>query len=322
MFMCFPAVASTARTHAARVRASCVLRSRLRSNGARAGAGGEVAVLAESGFEFLAQVRVGTKHFAGELFEDVVLAVFLLFKDGGEKSPGEKRVGGIGFEEVDGDAGGGLVEGDDDGAGGEGARLGDESGGVGDAETALKGAIGEGDVLLGLASGGLHSNGFSLVRQLLDEWETAGKFDLLSTPAELNTTLASALLAPTRIYVKPILNLVRDFDIKGIVHVTGGGFAGNVPRILPKGVRARIDPTAWPRPAIFGWLGSRGEISEREMLRVFNCGIGMVVVLPREEAENAKDRLRGLGERAHLIGYVERKQPDEPPLLFEPPPEA
>ncbi len=182
--------------------------------------------------------------------------------------------------------------------------------------------IGEGDVLLGLASGGLHSNGFSLVRELLGEWGKAGKFDLLSTPAELNTTLASALLAPTRIYVKPILNLVRDFDIKGIVHVTGGGFAGNVPRILPKGVRARIDPTAWPRPAIFGWLGSRGEISEREMLRVFNCGIGMVVVLPREEAENAKDRLRGLGERAHLIGYVERKQPDEPPLLFEPPPEA
>jgi phosphoribosylformylglycinamidine cyclo-ligase len=183
-------------------------------------------------------------------------------------------------------------------------------------------AIGEGDVLLGLASGGLHSNGFALVRQLLAEWEAAGKFDLLSTPAELNTTLASALLAPTRIYVKPILNLVRDFDIKGIVHVTGGGFVGNVPRILPKGVRARIDSTAWPRPAIFGWLGSQGEISEREMLRVFNCGIGMVVVLPRHQAEDAKDRLRGLGERAHLIGYVERKQPDDPPLLFESPPDA
>ena len=183
-------------------------------------------------------------------------------------------------------------------------------------------AIGEGDVLLGLASGGLHSNGFALVRQLLAEWEAAGKFDLLSTPAELNTTLASALLAPTRIYVKPILNLVRDFDIKGIVHVTGGGFVGNVPRILPKGVRARIDSTAWPRPAIFGWLGSQGEISEQEMLRVFNCGIGMVVVLPRHQAEDAKDRLRGLGERAHLIGYVERKQPDDPPLLFESPPDA
>ncbi|MEN8181500.1 MAG: phosphoribosylformylglycinamidine cyclo-ligase [Myxococcota bacterium] len=181
-------------------------------------------------------------------------------------------------------------------------------------------SIGEGDVLLGLASGGLHSNGFALVRDLLAEWEKAGKFDLMSAPSELNTTLASALLAPTRIYVKPILNLVRDFSIRGIVHVTGGGFVGNVPRILPKGVRARIDPSAWPRPPLFGWLGQHGEISETEMLRVFNCGIGMVLLLPREEAEDAQDRLRGLGERAHVIGTVERKSPDDPPLLFEPAP--
>ena len=181
-------------------------------------------------------------------------------------------------------------------------------------------AIGEGDVLLGLASGGLHSNGFALVRQLLGEWEAAGKCDLMSSPAELNTTVASALLAPTRIYVKPILNLVRDFNIKGIVHVTGGGFVGNVPRILPKGVRARIELHSWPRPAVFKWLASQGEISEREMLRVFNCGIGMVVVLPRDEVEDARDRLRGLGERAHVIGRIERKESNDPPLLFEPAP--
>jgi phosphoribosylformylglycinamidine cyclo-ligase len=182
--------------------------------------------------------------------------------------------------------------------------------------------VGEGDVLIGIASAGLHSNGFSLVRQILAEGEAAGKFDLGSAPPELNTTLASALLAPTRIYVKPILNLARDFSVKGLVHVTGGGFVGNVPRILPRGVRARIDPRAWPRPAIFDWLRRMGEISEREMLRVFNCGIGMVAVVPRGQAQDAQDRLRGLGERAYPIGRIERKEPDEPALLFEPAPET
>ncbi len=105
-------------------------------------------------------------------------------------------------------------------------------------------AIARGDVLLGLASNGLHSNGFSLVRSIVDQGVAAGKFDLLDAPPELNTSLASALLTPTRIYVKPVLNLLRDFTLKGIVHITGGGFVGNIPRILPKGVRARIDPSS------------------------------------------------------------------------------
>ncbi len=179
-------------------------------------------------------------------------------------------------------------------------------------------SVGEGDALLGLASTGVHSNGFSLVRQLLDEGQAAGKFDLMSAPPELNTSLAAALLTPTRIYVKTILNLVRDFTLKGIIHVTGGGFVGNVPRSLPRGVCARIDPRAWPRPPIFDWLRGQGEISEAEMLRVFNCGIGMIVVVARDDVQEVHDRLWALGERAWPIGRIERRRPEDPPLAFDP----
>ena len=178
-------------------------------------------------------------------------------------------------------------------------------------------AIRAGDAVLGLASNGLHSNGFSLVRAIVDEGLVGGRLDLFSENAELNTTLASALLAPTRIYVKPVLHLTRDFELHGIVHVTGGGFPGNVPRVLPKGLRARIDPRAWPRPAVFDWLARQKEIDEAEMLRVFNCGIGLVLFVPAEQAEEAADRLRALGERPYRIGRVERRGPDDPPLVFE-----
>lgn len=177
-------------------------------------------------------------------------------------------------------------------------------------------SIGQGDVLVGIASNGVHSNGFSLVREVVDAAVEAGKLDWMEAPPELNTSLAAALLAPTRIYVKPVLNLLRDFTVTGLVHVTGGGFEGNVPRVLPKGVRARIDPEAWPRPPIFGLLQRLGEIPETEMRRVFNCGLGMIVLVRREEAEDVIQRLEGLGERAYRIGVVERKAEDEPPLLF------
>ena len=178
--------------------------------------------------------------------------------------------------------------------------------------------ISQGDALLGLASSGLHSNGYSLVRRIVDEGVQAGRFDLRGEVEELNTSLASALLAPTRIYVKPVLNLMRDFTLKGVVHVTGGGFAGNVPRILPKGVRARIDTRAWPRPGIFGFLQRQAELSDEEMLRVFNCGIGLIVVVPPEEVQDVTDRLQALGERAYRIGEIEVKKPDDPALLLGP----
>jgi len=191
--------------------------------------------------------------------------------------------------------------------------------GVVEREKVIDGSsIGVGDVLIGIASNGIHSNGFSLVRAVLDEGVRAQRFDLRDSPPELNTSLAGALLAPTRIYVRPVLNLLRDFTLHGLVHVTGGGFDGNVPRVLPRGVRARIDPRAWPRPPIFGFLQRHGEISETEMLRVFNCGIGMVLVVPRGHAQDVRERLNGMGERAYEIGVIERKtKDDDPPLLYE-----
>lgn len=178
--------------------------------------------------------------------------------------------------------------------------------------------IREGDVLVGLASSGFHSNGYSLVRSVIEQGERAGHVDLMAEAPELNTTLAAALLAPTRIYVKPILNLLRDFTINGMVHVTGGGFDGNVPRVLPKGVRARIDPTAWPRPGVFAWLQRQSEIDDAEMMRVFNCGIGMILIVPREHATDMIERLQGQGERAYRIGEIERKSPEDAPLLYGP----
>jgi phosphoribosylformylglycinamidine cyclo-ligase len=179
-------------------------------------------------------------------------------------------------------------------------------------------SISQGDAILGLASSGLHSNGFSLVRSIVEAGARAGHLDLRGEVEELNTSLAGALLTPTRIYVKPILNLMRDFELKGVVHVTGGGFPGNVPRVLPRGVRAHIDPSAWPRPAIFGFLQRHAELSEEEMLRVFNCGIGMILVVAREQAGDVMERCQALGERAYRIGEIEVKEPDAPPLLLGP----
>ena len=180
--------------------------------------------------------------------------------------------------------------------------------------------ISHGDVVIGLASSGVHSNGYTLVRAVIDAGILAGKFDLRDAPPELNTSLAAALLAPTRIYVKPVLNVVRDFQVNGIVHITGGGFDGNIPRVLPKGVRARIDPSSWPRPPIFAFLQKHGEISEDEMRRVFNLGLGMVLVVRRDHASDVIDRFAALGERAYRIGVIEKKAEGEAGVLFEDPP--
>lgn len=179
-------------------------------------------------------------------------------------------------------------------------------------------SIREGDALVGLASSGFHSNGYSLVRKVLDESIAAGRIELFGTLPGSNSTLASALLAPTRIYVKPILNVIRDFTVNGIVHITGGGFEGNVPRILPKGVRAHIDPNAWPRPPVFDWIRDEATLPESEMLRVFNCGIGMILCVPRDSADDVAERMRAQGERAYVIGYVERREENEPAMWLDP----
>jgi len=181
--------------------------------------------------------------------------------------------------------------------------------------------ISQGDALIGLASNGCHSNGFSLVREITESAVAKGQVEWLKENEELNGTLAAALLTPTRIYVKPLLNVMRDFQVKGLAHITGGGFPGNVPRVLPQSVRAHIDPDAWPRPPIFDLLQRLGELDAAEMLRVFNCGIGMVLVVKAADATEVTYRLRAQGERAYRIGSIKAKKSEEAPLSFGPLPE-
>ncbi len=163
-----------------------------------------------------------------------------------------------------------------------------------------------GDIVLGLSSSGPHSNGFSLIRKIV----AASGADLKSpfpsaTPSTSEpTTLGSALLAPTRIYVKPLLSLLRELPVKGMAHITGGGLVENVPRMLPQGLQARLARSTWARPAIFDWLQRHGNVADAEMHRVFNCGIGMAVVVAAEEADRAVRLLDAAGERATRIGEI------------------
>jgi phosphoribosylformylglycinamidine cyclo-ligase len=166
-----------------------------------------------------------------------------------------------------------------------------------------------GDKLVGIASSGLHSNGFSLVRKVLLERH---KLDLRKRVAELGERLGETLLRPTRIYVKTILNLLRDFSPHGMAHITGGGITGNLPRILPKGCKAVIRKGTWDVPPIFPFLQERGNISEDEMHKTFNNGIGMILVIPPKDAHKVMARLQALGERGFIIGeIVKADKPEE-----------
>ncbi|UFS72869.1 phosphoribosylformylglycinamidine cyclo-ligase [Geomonas sp. RF6] len=158
-----------------------------------------------------------------------------------------------------------------------------------------------GNHLIGLASSGLHSNGYSLARKVILERMGLGIND---TIAELGKTVADELLTPTRIYVKSILNLLRDFNINGMAHITGGGLLENVPRVLPHGCKAVIRRDSWQVPAIFNIMQQGGNIEESEMFRTFNCGIGMVLVVPENEVDDILIRLSGLNETAFHIGEV------------------
>jgi phosphoribosylformylglycinamidine cyclo-ligase len=153
-------------------------------------------------------------------------------------------------------------------------------------------SIAPGDVVLGLASSGAHSNGYSLIRRIIGE-------------EHLSSDIADSLMEPTRIYVKPVLKLLAAFPVKGLAHITGGGIVGNVPRILPPGTRAVIRKASWPRPQIFKWLQQSGNVAEDEMFRVFNCGIGMVLVVPRDKLATATMLLKREGELAYEIGTIE-----------------
>ncbi|HXQ31773.1 MAG TPA: phosphoribosylformylglycinamidine cyclo-ligase [Steroidobacteraceae bacterium] len=155
-----------------------------------------------------------------------------------------------------------------------------------------------GDVVLGLASSGPHSNGYSLIRRLL----TLTGAD--ATTRVAGQPLYDLLLAPTRIYVKSLLALVREVPVHGLAHITGGGLIENIPRVLPEGLEVRLDRRAWQRPAVFDWLKSAGNIDETELHRTFNCGIGMTVSVPATAADRALACLRTLGETVFPIGEV------------------
>jgi phosphoribosylformylglycinamidine cyclo-ligase len=160
----------------------------------------------------------------------------------------------------------------------------------------------EGDVLVALASSGVHSNGFSLVRRVV---EISGIDWYLPAPFEPGRSLSDALLTPTRIYVKPILSALKSgIGIKGLAHITGGGFIDNIPRVLPAGLAAQIDLDEVAVPPVFGWLARVAGTSEHEMLRTFNCGVGMLAVVAAEEAEGLVMHLSSAGERAAVVGRL------------------
>ncbi len=158
-----------------------------------------------------------------------------------------------------------------------------------------------GDVILGLPSSGIHSNGYSLVRKLF--------FDILNMKTtdyveEFGTTLGEELLKPTKIYVKQILSLIKEINVKGISHITGGGFYENIPRILPENVDAKINVDSWNVPAIFKFMQEKGDINKTEMFSTFNMGIGMVIVVSKEDVDKSIQLLNSLGEDVRIIGEI------------------
>lgn len=161
--------------------------------------------------------------------------------------------------------------------------------------------IKEGDVLIGLESSGLHSNGYSLVRKILFK---DNNFKIADRVDELNGKLGEVLIKPTKIYVKSILEIINKFKIKGIVHITGGGFHENIPRILPAKIGVKINKSSWPIKPIFNFLQKTGNISEQEMYRVFNMGIGMVLVCEINDKNMILQLANSLNEKAHVIGEV------------------
>jgi phosphoribosylformylglycinamidine cyclo-ligase len=168
-----------------------------------------------------------------------------------------------------------------------------------------------GDQLIGIASSGPHSNGYSLIRKILETAEA----DLSEKFA--GATLGETLLAPTEIYVKPLLRLVKEFDVRAISHITGGGLLENIPRVLPANAKAVLDQNNWQQPEIFHWLKSNGNIESQEMYRTFNCGIGMVLCLPEEQASNTLSMLANSGLEAFQIGHIEKINGDEDAVIVK-----
>ncbi|SCX54893.1 phosphoribosylformylglycinamidine cyclo-ligase [Nitrosospira sp. Nsp1] len=171
--------------------------------------------------------------------------------------------------------------------------------------------IREGDAVLGLASSGAHSNGYSLIRKIIEKNNTDLSADFHGK------ALIDVIMAPTRIYVKPLLELMKHLPVKGMAHITGGGLTENIPRVLPKGVTAILKRDAWDMPPLFHWLRQQGNVNEQEMQRVFNCGIGMVLVVAPEFADSAMQLLRSAGETVWNIGMIRQRHADEAQTIFE-----
>ncbi len=168
-----------------------------------------------------------------------------------------------------------------------------------------------GDAIIGIKSSGCHSNGYSLVRKVL---EVSG--DDQSMTLKDGRTLQESLMAPTRIYVKPLLELLKKVPVAALAHITGGGITENLPRSLPDGVVARVDVNSWSRPAIFDWLQQHGEIEDSEMLRTFNCGVGMVAIVPEAHAAATIEHLSACGESALQIGIIEKAAGQQPLVSY------
>ena len=179
--------------------------------------------------------------------------------------------------------------------------------GVVEKERVINGrSIQAGDVVLGLASNGAHSNGYSLVRKIIERDNPD-----LDTEFDNGKTLREAIIAPTRLYVKPILAALEKFIIKGMAHITGGGITENVPRVLPENTVAQIDAKAWKLPKLFQWLQKAGNVETQEMYRTFNCGIGMVVIIAKEDADAVQAFLSEQGETVYRLGVIRERNGDE-----------
>ena len=178
--------------------------------------------------------------------------------------------------------------------------------------------VAAGDVIIGVASSGAHSNGYSLLRRIVER--AHGPFGTPAMQRALEAdfdgrAFADALIAPTRIYVEPILGLIEAVPVHGLAHITGGGLVGNVPRILPDSLQAVLDRESWTPPPLFEWLQREGRVADDEMHRVFNCGVGMVVVVPADAVDAALAALSDAGEIAWRIGSVVERRPDAPQAI-------
>lgn len=167
--------------------------------------------------------------------------------------------------------------------------------------------------IIGIASSGFHSNGYSLIRKIIND----NKLNLNKKVAGLDFPLGEMLLRPTKIYTPLLLHLLREFKITGIAHITGGGFVENIPRILPNGVKAVIQKNAWPIPPLMEFFKEKGKVDDNEMYRVFNCGIGIVIIIPTEQKNEVLEIISAHGEEAYCIGSIKARTEDEPATIIK-----